>query len=157
MVAELSSIERTDYVVVGIAACQRRNAEGKAEPIYVLEPIPATALEAMTIGLRTSFLKVLATTYGALLVEHQLVVPPELSREDLEIGQDFVERINAATRTYKAKPHLRSLPMGIVCTPDTLTPLQLNYADEIKRLFGIKHVVSDSDNVKQHAHTHKVL
>jgi len=157
VIAELSTIQPTDYLVVGVAACQRRNSEGKAENIFVFEPIPATALEAMAIGLRTSYLQVVALPYNAVIQAEEVTVPTALQRPDLELGENFVDRANAATRTFKAKPHLQTLALGTVCTAETTAPFRLNYADEIKRLLGVKRAVSDSDNVKQHSHTHQVL
>jgi hypothetical protein len=86
-----------------------------------------------------------------------LVIPPVLARPDLEIGSEFIDRLQAATRTYKAKPHLQKLPVGEICTPETTLPFPLVYAEELRRLLGAKREVNDQDNIKQHSHTHKVL
>lgn len=155
MVAELSQVQGTDYLVIGVAHCQRRNSEGRAEPISVLEPIPATALEAMHNGLQTTFCKILAIPF-AEVVQEGVLVPESLQDPDLELGEDFSYRAQAAARTYKAKPHLRTLPLGELCTAETGL-FRLNYAPELKRLLGARPAISDSDNIKQHSHTHAVL
>jgi len=157
VIAELSLIQAADYLVVGVAACRRRNSEGKAEDIWVFEPIPATALEAMVRELKTSFVALMAVPYGDVLVDGDVLVPEALWRPELQIGEDFVFRATAAARTFKAKPHLQLVPLDVLCTPETATPLKLHYADELKRILGAKREISESDNVKQHSHTHKVL
>jgi hypothetical protein len=139
-IAELADIKGLDYLVVGIATCLLRNEDGKADPILVAEPIPATALESVQRGIKTTFKLV----YGGTFTEE--VIPCD----------DFIGRAQAAARTYKAKPHLKLIPAGETCTPEE-GAFVLAYSPDIKRVINPVRNVRDSDNVKQHTNTHKAL
>jgi len=145
-----------DYVVIGIALCHQKNAEGKTDLVHVAEPIPATALEAMAKGIRTSFEKIYATTWTRLFPDGALAFPIDVLDDEACLCHDFEGRTRAAMRTYQAKPELRVLPLGATSTPQA-GPFRLNYDPGFRRVLGGERVVRDSDNVRQHAHTHQVL
>lgn len=153
---QLADIKGMDYVVIGVALCYQKNADGKTDPVKIVEPIPATALESMTRGNRTSFELIYATTYAEIVQNETPVLPLDVLGEDVYTCKDFLDRAQAATRTYKAKPHLRTLSVGSTCTTGA-GPFTLNYDPQFRRILGAERVVSDSDNVKQHSHTHEVL
>jgi hypothetical protein len=153
---QLADIKGMDYVVIGVALCYQKNAEGKTDPVHIVEPIPSTALEAMSRGNRTSFIKIYATTYADVIQNDAPAIPTDILGEDLYACIAFVDRTQAATRTYKAKPELRLLPIGSTATPEE-GPFKLIYDPAFRRILGGDRVVSDSDNVKQHSHTHQTL
>ncbi|UFP95435.1 hypothetical protein [Gloeobacter morelensis] len=153
---QLAHLSAMDYVVVGVALCYQKNAEGKTDPVRVVEPIPATALEAMSRGNRTSYLKIYATTLGAVIVDQRPVLPTDILGEDAYVCHDFLSRTQAAARTYKAKSDLRLVPVGEVCTPE-VGQFRLHYDPAFRRILGGERLISDSDNIKQHSHTHKTL
>jgi hypothetical protein len=151
-----TEIKGLDYVVVGVAVCYQKNAEGKTDPVRVVEPIPSTALEAMSRGIRTSFEKIYAAAFAELVRDGRPAIPTDILGDNIYICHDFVGRTEAAARTYRAKPHLRLVPVGGVCTCEAGV-FRLKYDPGFRRVLGGERQVSDSDNVKQHAHTHRVL
>ncbi|AGY56513.1 hypothetical protein [Gloeobacter kilaueensis] len=155
-IQQLSEINGLDYVVVGVALCYQKNADGKTDPVRIAEPIPATALEAMGRGIRTSFEKIYAATLGEVLDGEHPLLPADIFGSDSYACRDFATRVKAATRTYKAKPHLRLVPSGTVCSAEE-GAFKLQYDPAFRRILGAERTVSDSDNIKQHSHTHKVL
>ena len=71
-------------------------------------------------------------------------------------GRDFVERAQAATRSYRAKPDFKHITLGHTITTDS-QPFALTFSLEPKRILDIAYEPSDEDNVKQHAYTHAKL
>lgn len=153
---QLADLKGMDYIVLGVALCHQKNADGKTDPVSVVEPIPATALQAIERGTRTSFVKLYATSLGEVLDGEKPVIPTDMLGDDVHVCRDFADRVRAATRTYKAKPELRLVPVGTLCTPEAGV-FKLKYDPGFRRVLGGERTVSDSDNVKQHSHTHKVL
>lgn len=153
---QLADIKGMDYVVIGVAVCYQKNAEGKTDPVSIVEPVPATALEAMSRGIRTSFKQIYATTYAEVVRDGAPAIPTDILGEDAYTCHDFVSRTQAATRTYKAKADLRLLPVGGISTPEAGL-FQLNFDAGFRRVLGGERMVTDNDNVKQHSHTHQVL
>jgi hypothetical protein len=149
--AQASDLSPEDYCVLGIATCFVRE-EGEIQQLQVLEPIPSSALEALIKGVPTSYQLACSTTLGAIFQSDQVQIPQELQADEkVNLCDRFAERVAAATRTYKSRPQAKEIiPLGT-------TKQDFNYSLERKRVLNNSRVVSNDDNVKQHAHTHKVL
>ncbi|HIK04860.1 MAG TPA: hypothetical protein IGS40_09100 [Trichormus sp. M33_DOE_039] len=138
-----------DYVVIGLATCFIKE-DGELHQVEVLEPIPSAALEAIFKGIPTSYKLACATNVGAVLHDEQPILPTGFP-ESAQFADEFVSRVFASARTYKRKESAQALiPMGTTYT-------DLQYSVERKRLLNATRLVTKEDNVKQHAHTHKVL
>lgn len=138
-----------DYVAVGLATCFLR-VEGEFHEVTVIEPIPVAALEAIIKGIPTSYQWISGVTLGSVL---QGETPQRLEGfpDTAQWCDDFVERVIAATRTFKRKPESAALvPVGSQL-------MELNYSLEKKRILNSTRVIRTEDNVKQHEYTHKVL
>lgn len=136
------------YVAFGVATCFRRQ-EGELETLKVLEPIPSAYLETLLQGIPTSYEMVKATTLGELLDSDALM--GQIGIDDVRLCENFSDRAIAAARTYQGRPSTQTLLA--IGTQQT----HLNYSTEKKRVLNVKNVVKTSDNVRQHAHTHKKL
>ncbi len=138
-----------DYCVFGVATCFVRE-ETEVKEVYVLEPIPSAALEALMKNIPTSYKIAYATSLGDIFQDNSLKIPSVLG-SNLQIPDDFAERAAAATRTYKRRPEAKAhIPLGNSYD-------QFNFSTEKKRVLNQVNIVSTEDNVKQHEHTHKVL
>ncbi|MDB9525631.1 hypothetical protein PN498_06500 [Oscillatoria sp. CS-180] len=144
----VSDLAATDYLVVGIATCFRRD-EGELEKIKVVEPVPSAYLESLLQGIPTSYEAVLATTAGSLLDEKEL--SQLTGRYDAVLCDSFSDRVTATARTYRARPSATQL------IPPGTSRTDLNYSTEKKRVLNFKNVVKTEDNVRQHKYTHKKL
>lgn len=139
-----------DYVVVGLATCFLKDS-GEVTPVKVLEPIPSACLETLVLGVPTSYEWVLATTVGSILTADGPNRPQDLP-EEAQLGKDFAYRATAAARSYKSHPRACEL----LALGDRRS--DLNFSLDRKRVLNPKDkLVTAADNVKQHAHTHKVL
>ncbi len=138
-----------DYIVIGLATCFVKE-DGEVYQIEVIEPIPSAALEALTKGIPTSYKFAYATTLGAVLDGDRFLKLPDFP-ESAQYGDEFAQRVQAATRTYKRRESAKSLIL-----PGTIFS-NFNYSIEKKRVLNAMRNVSTEDNVKQHSHTHKVL
>lgn len=138
-----------DYIVVGLATCFLKE-EGELHEVKIAEPIPSAALEAIVKGIPTSYQFACAATIGDLL---QGDSPKMLSEfpADAQFCDEFVERLFAATRTYKRRPEATE----IISVGSTYR--ELNYSTERKRVLNSENIVKTEDNVKQHSYTHQVL
>jgi hypothetical protein len=146
LTSQAPDLHHDDYVVVGLATCFWRQEEG-VETIQVLEPIPAAALEALDKGVPTSYSQAIGTTLAVALNDQIIDSFPA----GTQLGQDFASRAIAAARTFKRRPEATQLiPLGT--TFDGFT-----HSLERKRILNPRRVVTKSDNVKQHAHTHAQL
>lgn len=135
-----------DYVVLGLATCFLRNEDG-VQQVRVIEPIPASALEALMKGVPTSYSKAIALTIDAALNSQ---LPADFTAE-AELGQEFADRAIAAARTFKRRPESSTfIPMGTSYD-------RFIYSLERKRVLNPSRNVTKDDNVKQHAHTHAKL
>lgn len=142
-----TDVSNEDYLVVGLAVCFIKDEDG-VHQVQVIEPIPSAALEAIIKGIPTSYRLASGTTLGSVLVE-----PLQLSEfpDDAQLCDEFAFRALAATRTYKSRPTAQSyIPLGA-------TRQDFNFSLERKRVLNSERIVKTEDNVKQHAHTHKVL
>ncbi|GAB4212973.1 MAG: hypothetical protein OHK0012_08270 [Synechococcales cyanobacterium] len=152
-----TEIQGLEYVVLGLATCYQRDAEGRLVEVQVIEPIPASELDSLaTQGRTTSYSLLYATTYAAVVDGEKITLPSEPFPDSAQVGNYFLQRIQAAIRSYRTKTSYKHVPLYQTCTP-TAGPFVLNYHPEPKRILGDKTSVKESDNVKQHAHTHKEL
>ncbi|ERT08298.1 hypothetical protein M595_1690 [Lyngbya aestuarii BL J] len=142
-------ISTDDYVIIGLATCFLKE-EGEVHQVEIIEPIPSAALEAILKGIPTSYQKACATTIGAVLTGDTVQIPPEFPPE-VQLADEFKERLISATRTYKSRPNAQShIALGTVFQ-------EFNYSLERKRILNSERIVSAEDNVKQHSYTHQVL
>ena len=147
--ANAPDVAPDSYVVLGLATCFLKE-DGDVQQIQVVEPIPSAALEALMKGIPTSYQMAHATTIGAVLGEKQIQIPAVFP-SDVMLGEDFNQRLLAATRTYQKRSQAKDhIAMGT-------TFQEFNYSTERKRLLNPERIVSAEDNVKQHAYTHQVL
>jgi hypothetical protein len=155
---ELSAneVQGLEYVVIGVATCFQKDDEGRLQEVLVAEPIPATDLDCLAQGIRTTSYQMLyAATYAEVVQQEQPALPSDIFLTAVP-GSDFVFRTQAATRTYRAKPEFRHIPLHEICTPEKGV-FRLKYSPEPRRIINALEKVSDTDNIKQHSHTHTVL
>lgn len=138
-----------DYCVFGLATCFLKE-DGEVYQVQVVEPIPSAALEALVKGIPTSYRLACAKSLGEVFLEDKPQIPTEFPAET-QFCDDFAYRAIAAARTYKRRTEAQAhIPLGTIRD-------DLNYSLERKRILNAVNVVRTEDNVKQHAHTHKVL
>lgn len=148
-VASAPDLTTEDYCAFGVATCFVRD-EGEVTPVEILEPIPSAALEAILKGIPTSYRCLYGKALGDVFAGESPQKPSDLPAE-VRLCDDFAGRAIAAARTYKQNTATAQLiPAGQEFT-------ETNYSTERKRVLNVKRAVSAADNVKQHAHTHKVL
>lgn len=146
---QTTDLSATNYCVFGVAICFVRE-EGEVKEVAIAEPIPSAALEALLKGIPTSYKLACASTLGDILTSDSITIPAALG-DRLQIPDDFLERTAAAARTYKRRPEAQThIPLGT-------TYAEFNHSTEKKRVLNQVNIVNTEDNVKQHAHTHKVL
>ena len=142
-------ISADDYCVFGVATCFIRE-EGETKQVNVIEPIPSSSLESVLGGAETSYQMIAAKPVQAVFDGENLIKPDDFP-QDSDFGTDMTERIIAAVRTYKYHDQLQSsFPLGTLKT-------DLNHSTKRKRVLNAERMVRTEDNVKQHAHTHRVL
>jgi hypothetical protein len=148
LLTEFPDLTADDYVVIGLATCFYRDEDG-VKQVQIVEPIPASALEALLKGVPTSYSLAVATTIGAILVDGPQI--PAGFPAEAEIAQEFVDRTIAATRTFKRSPESTTL----IALGTTYT--EFKFSTERKRVLNANRTVTKDDNVKQHSHTHAQL
>ncbi|MEM9005793.1 MAG: hypothetical protein AAGE59_19995 [Cyanobacteria bacterium P01_F01_bin.86] len=143
-----ADLTNNDYVVVGVASCYQLE-EGELKSIQVLEPVPSASLETIFQGTPTSYQCLQSMTVGEVLAKENATTISGV--EGARFCQNFVDRVAAAARTYKARPSAQAfIPLGEVRT-------DINHSTEKKRVLNQDNKVTVEDNVRQHSHTHKVL
>lgn len=146
-----------EYVVLGVATCFQRDEEGRLQEVLVAEPVPAAELDCLAQGVRsTSYSLLYATAYGEIIHDGQPTLPTDVIPAGVVAAENFVSRAQAATRTYRAKPEFKHIPLHESCTTDSGV-FTLRYTPDPKRIINGIQEVSDADNVKQHAYTHQAL
>ncbi|MEO0802457.1 MAG: hypothetical protein AAFY57_09305 [Cyanobacteria bacterium J06642_2] len=152
-----NEVEGLEYVVLGVATCFRRGEDGRLQEIRVAEPIPAAELDCLFQGVRsTSYDLVYATTYAEIVRDGEPTLPADIVPAGVFPCSNFTRRVQAAVRTFRAKPEFKHVPLHQTCTTDSGS-FTLNYNPEPKRVLDVIYEPSEDDNVKQHAHTHAVL
>ncbi|MEG3437090.1 hypothetical protein V0288_08170 [Pannus brasiliensis CCIBt3594] len=144
-----TDLTKDDYCVFGLATCFLKQ-DGELITVQIVEPIPSAALEAILQGIPTSYRFASALTLGDCFNGEIPRVPAGFP-DEAQLGENFIERAIAATRTYKSHPRDREL------IPAGTTRDDLHFSLDKKRVLNAVHVVRTEDNVKQHSHTHKVL
>ena len=141
--------ESLNYLVVGLATCFIKK-DGEVIPVQVIEPIASATLETIVAGIPTSYEFAMATDFHAV-IQGERLIRPEGFPEGSRWCEDFVERAIAAARTYQAKKSAQALlPVGERRD-------DFKYSIERKRILNGERLVSQDDNVKQHAYTHEKL
>ncbi|MFS8854401.1 hypothetical protein NW851_04680 [Synechococcus sp. H55.7] len=155
--AQTHPVQGLEYVVLGVATCFQRDEDGHLREVLVAEPLPAAALDCLAQeGRSTSYCLLYATTYAEIVNNGTPTLPADVFPAGVVLGEDFVERLQAAARTYRSKPQFRHIPLHQVCTPER-GAFKLNHSLEPRRILNTAMEVKDADNIKQHPHTHQQL
>lgn len=142
-----TDIAAEDYLAVGLAACYQLE-DGDLQAVQVLEPIPSASLEALFLGVPTSYQQVWGTTVGAVLSEE----PPFMAAiQGGSLCRNFSDRVTAAARTYKSRPAAAALVKIGASRTD------MNFSTDRKRVLNQRNTVTKEDNVRQHQYTHQTL
>jgi hypothetical protein len=146
-----TDLSSDNYIILGLATCFTQD-DGELTEVETIEPVPSSAFEAILQGVPTSYKRLSAFALNTIL---PIETPDTLHKpdgfEDAEWGDQFIERFAAAARTYVRKPQAtEKLAIGQSWN-------QMNYNLDRKRILNAKRRVKLTDNVKQHAHTHKTL
>ncbi|GAQ86970.1 hypothetical protein KFL_003230150 [Klebsormidium nitens] len=133
-----------DYIVVGLAHCFVKDDNSKLQDVFVIEGIPAGAVECMDNGGVTCYKHSYGTTLGEILKQDASILPEEF--QGGVFADDFDYRTKCAARTWKrshAQEHLLNMvPIGSVRS-------DFNYKIEDKRVLNQENDVKDEDNIKQ--------
>ncbi|GJQ11342.1 hypothetical protein GpartN1_g3133.t1 [Galdieria partita] len=130
-----------EYTVLGLACCFQRDSNGKLQELIVIEPVPTSTLETILQGVPTSYKRLVATAYGRALNIASL--PPSFVRDErVSFCENYSERLQAATRTYRARLDAKKFQLGEVYT-------KTNFSTSPKRVLNEKFEPSFEDNVKQ--------
>ena len=141
--------ESLNYLVLGLATCFIKK-DGEVIPVQVIEPIPSATLETIVAGIPTSYEFAFATDFHDV-IQGEKLIRPEGFPEGSRWCEDFIERAIAAARTYQARKIAQTLlPVGERRD-------DFKYSVERKRILNGERLVSQEDNVKQHAYTHEKL
>jgi len=137
-------MESGDVLALGVATCYKR-VENKLQEVLILEPLPASAVDCIArLQVPTSYRRLLGITLGE--------VPDSISElpsglisdgEQVVFAEDFGERAQAASRTFRRSPEIAQS-----IAPGTLVE-DLNYSVEFKRILNANWEPSFDDNVKQ--------
>ena len=140
-----------NYIVLGLATCFTQE-DGELTEIETIEPVPSAALEAIFQGVPTSYKHLSAFKLNTVLPLETPDTPQKPAGfETGEWSNQFIERCAAAARTYIREPRVAE-KLAIGQSWD-----ETNYSLDRKRILNAKRRVKLTDNVKQHAHTHKTL
>jgi hypothetical protein len=149
LLSDATDVTSQDYCVLGLATCFLKE-DGEFHQVEIIEPIPSAALEAVLKGIPTSYQLAVAKSVGEVVSGNDIKIPDEFP-SNVQVCDDFEERLIAAVRTYKNRPEAtQHIPIGT-------THQELNYSLEKKRVLNATNIVRAEDNVKQHPNTHKVL
>jgi hypothetical protein len=149
LLSQVSDISLEDYCPFGLATCFVRD-EGEIHEVKIIEPVPSAALEAVLLGIPTSYEFICGKTLGELFEGDSPRITDDFPQE-AQLCDRFIERAIAATRTFKNRPSAtKHIPIGTI-------KRDLNYSLSKKRILNNTTVVSAEDNVKQHQYTHQVL
>jgi hypothetical protein len=152
-----NEVQGLEYVVLGVATCYQRDDEGRLQEMQVAEPVPAAELDCLFRGVRsTSYQLLYATTYAEIVQNDAPVLPSDIVPDGVVAAQDFVARVQAATRSYRVKPEFKHVPLNETVTTES-GAFTLKHNPEPKRILDVNYEPSEADNVKQHAYTHAKL
>ena len=134
-----SNMSSNSFVVLGLASCFIRE-ENKLLPVEVIEPIPSATLLTLLEGIPTSYSLLIPSSLEEAQTAFEkghLSAFPGSAR----FGENFIERLNAAIRTYQTNPQ---------AAERLDAPLNLNNPAPQNRILNLSRSISDADNVKQH-------
>lgn len=133
-----------DYIVLGLAHCFVKDADARLQDCFVVEPIPAGAVECMDNGGVTCYLHAYGTRLGVALKQDTSLLPKEF--ESAKFAEDFEFRTRCASRTWK-RQHPQENLLSLVA--DGVLRSDWNFNLDDKRILNMEHEVNDSDNIKQ--------
>jgi hypothetical protein len=136
--------EDSEHIVLGLAHCFVKDDSGKLQDMFVIEPIPAGALECMENGGVTCYKHATATTLGVALKQDSSLLPPEFAEG--KFADEFDFRAKCAARTWQ-RDHPQKHLMNLV--PQGGVRSDWNFSLEDKRILNMIYEVSDADNIKQ--------
>eukprot|EP00270_Netrium_digitus_P012490 TRINITY_DN405_c0_g1_i1.p1 TRINITY_DN405_c0_g1~~TRINITY_DN405_c0_g1_i1.p1 ORF type:complete len:249 (+),score=39.59 TRINITY_DN405_c0_g1_i1:99-845(+) len=136
--------EDSDYIALGLAHCFITDENAKLQDYFVIEPIPAGALECMDNGGVTSYLHAIPTNLGIALKQDLSLLPEEFSSGNFCEDYDF--RVKCASRTWK-RDHAMEHIMKLL--EEGKVRSDWNFSVENKRVLNVENVVTDDDNIKQ--------
>jgi hypothetical protein len=134
-------VKPEEYVVLGLAWCFQRNSSGKLQELVVIEPVPTSTLETILQGVPTSYKRLVATTYKEAK-DISSLPSAFVESERVTYCERFDERLQAATRTYRARNESKKIELGEVYS-------KTNFSTSPKRVLNEKFEPSFEDNVKQ--------
>lgn len=137
-------LQASDVVTVGIATCFKRTGN-KLEEVLVLEPLPASAVHCIAeLRVPTSYRRLYSTTLGQLSDEVSHLPKGVIGAdEQVALGENFGERVRAASRTFRRSPEIAAIvPPGNVLA-------DINYSVATKRILNESWEPNFEDNVKQ--------
>lgn len=112
-----SPVQGLEYVVLGVATCFQQDQEGRLVEVLVAEPVPAADLDCLAQERRsTSYVLLYATTYAEIVNNGIPTLPAEVFPPGVLLGEDFVERVQAAAPPIAASPSFAISP----CTKPAL-------------------------------------
>lgn len=142
-----------NYIALGMAKVFTMQEGGSPAPLYLVEPLTAGTLETLQLGVPTSYIRVLASTCGAVFDDAQNPTDIDVASlqkltdgfEGYQICEDFIERATAAARTFRRRPE------AAMFLQVDQTSEELNFNTERKRIMDLHYEPSFDDNVKQHS------
>eukprot|EP00898_Chlorokybus_atmophyticus_P000052 jgi/Chlat1/1047/Chrsp110S01557 len=144
LVSYAEDLADDDYLVVGKAHCFVKQDGGKLVDCYVVEPIPAGALECMDNGGVTCYEVVTAVKFGDIIKQDIKVLPEVYA--DATFCEDFEFRTVCTARTWK-RAHAEEVIKKFVPLGTSRSDFNLRLDD--KRVLNMENVVTDDDNIKQ--------
>ncbi len=127
------------FVVLGLAECFVRQ-DNELLPVQVVEPIASATLLTILDGIPTSYTLLIPSSLEEALAAFDQGQPVGFPHE-ARFADDFVERLNAATRTYQTHPE---------AAQQLKAALNLDNPAPQQRILNLTRAISDSDNIKQH-------
>ncbi|EME29584.1 uncharacterized protein Gasu_30230 [Galdieria sulphuraria] len=134
-------VKPDEYTVLGLAFCFQRDSNGKLQELVVIEPVPTSTLETILQGVPTSYKRLVATVYSRAM-DISSIPPAFVEDERVSFCENYSERLQAATRTYRARLEAKKIQLGEVY-------VTINFSTSPKRVLNEKFEPSFEDNVKQ--------
>ena len=129
----------SDFVVLGLASCFVRQ-DNELLPTQVIEPIPSATLLTLLDGIPTSYCLLTPSSIEEATAAYQRGTF-ESFPEDARFADNFMERLDAASRTYQSNPD---------AAKRLTQPMPLANPTSQKRILNLSRSISDADNIKQH-------
>lgn len=132
-----------DVLAIGLATCFMRDDNNEMHETYIVEPVPASAYEALLNGAKTAYKAVVQTTYGKVKNLSHADLPEEFANG--KFADEFLFRAEATCRTWKRQHAVE------VILPQLGDAVQTDFFFDLthKRILNEVYEVNDSDNIKQ--------